>query len=59
MSTTIAFNGTEVLLAEERWRHIVMRHPQFDNKIARVTDAASNPDEVYLDPTGAIHALKD
>jgi len=21
-------------------------------------DAVSNPDEVYLDPTGAIHALK-
>ena len=58
MSTTIAFNGTEVLLTEERWKHIVMRHPEFDNKIARVMDAVSNPGEVYLDPTDAIHALK-
>jgi len=47
MSSTIAFNGTEVLLTKERWRHIVMRHPEFENKIARVMDAVSNPDEVY------------
>jgi len=52
------FDGTKVALTEERWKHIVMRHPELDNKMARVMDVVSNPDEVYVDRAGMIHALK-
>lgn len=56
--STIAFNGTKVLLTEERWKHIVLRHPELEDKLTLVLDAVANPDEVYVDATGALHALK-
>jgi len=55
---TTAFDGTKVALTEERWKHIVMRHSELDNKIARVTEVISSPDEVYVDSAGMIHVLK-
>jgi len=58
MSTVTAFDGTKVLLSEERWKHIVLRHPELEDKKSIVLDAVANPDEVYIDATGAFHALK-
>ncbi len=57
MSVT-AFNGTKVLLTEERWKHIVLRHPEMENKLPLILDTVANPDEVYIDLAGAFHALK-
>jgi len=58
MSEVIAFDGTMVVLSEERWKHIVLRHPELEDKITKVLDTVTNPDEVYVDPMGAIHTLK-
>jgi hypothetical protein len=54
----VAFDGIRVALSEERWRHIVLRHPELKNEKSLILDAVATPDEVYVDPTGAIHALK-
>jgi hypothetical protein len=54
----IAFDGTKVVLKEERWRHIVLRHPELKDKRGFVLVAVSNPDEVYVDSGGAFHVLK-
>jgi len=54
----VAFDGTKVVLREERWRHIVLRHPELKGKRNMVLDVVSSPDEVYVDLTGAVHALK-
>jgi hypothetical protein len=56
--SVFAFDGTSVVLREERWRHIVLRHSELKGKRSLVLDAVSNPDEVYVDLTGAVHALK-
>jgi hypothetical protein len=56
--SVIAFDGTKVLLTEERWKHIVLRHPELENKFSLVLDTVANPDNVYVDPAGAFHALK-
>jgi hypothetical protein len=58
MIQVTAFDGTNVLLSEERWKHITLRHPKLEDKIAKVLAVAANPDEVYVDPTGAVHVLK-
>jgi len=58
MSEVIAFDGTMVLLSEERWKHIVLRHPELEDKVAQVLAAVANPDDVYVDPIGAVHVLK-
>jgi hypothetical protein len=54
----IAFDGTRVVLSRERWRHIVLRHPELKNAFDMILEVVAKPDEVYLDPTGAFHALK-
>ncbi|MCL4429820.1 MAG: hypothetical protein M1167_03605 [Chloroflexi bacterium] len=56
--SAVAFDGTKVVLRPERWRHIVLRHPELKNAVAEILDAIAHPDEVYVDPTGAFHALK-
>ncbi|MEM3726303.1 MAG: hypothetical protein QXK98_05510 [Candidatus Bathyarchaeia archaeon] len=53
-----AFDGTRILLTDERWKHIVLRHPELENKLSLVLDVVAHPDEVYIDPVGAFHALK-
>jgi len=58
LKITTAFDGIKVALTEERWKHIVMRHPELDNTMAKVMGVVSNPDEVYIDPVGMIHVLK-
>lgn len=54
----VTFDGTKVVLSEERWRHIALRRPELKDKRNLVLDAVSSPDEVYVDSTGAVHALK-
>ena len=58
MSETMAFDGTKVVLTEERWKHIIVRHPKLKNKITVIMRTVTEPDETYVDPTGAIHVLK-
>lgn len=58
MSTVTAFDGTMVLLSEERWKHIILRHPELEDRMAMVLKVVANPDKVYRDPAGAIHVLK-
>jgi hypothetical protein len=54
----IAFDGTKVVLREERWKHIVLRHPELEDKRGFVLVVVSSPDEVYVDSSGAFHVLK-
>lgn len=56
--SSIAFDGRTVVLKRERWRHIVLRHPELKTSAPLILFAVTKPDEVYLDPTGAFHALK-
>jgi len=56
--SSIAFDGTKVVLRQERWRQIVLRHPELKNAAELILDVVAHPDEVYVDPTGAFHALK-
>ena len=54
----IAFDGTKVVLSQEHWRHIILRHPELKNAAELILEIVAYPDEVYVDPTGAFHALK-
>ncbi len=54
----VAFDGTEVTLSEERWGHIVFRHPELKGQMRLVLDAVSGPDEAYVDASAAVHVLK-
>ena len=53
-----AFDGTLVVLSEERWHHIILRHPEMEKSKHLIPEVVSEPDEVYVDVTGEINALK-
>ena len=52
-----AFDRRRVLLSQERWRHIKIRHPEVGNEIAILSKALSNPDEAYENGRGGIHSI--
>jgi hypothetical protein len=56
--SSIAFNGENVVLKPERWRHIVLRHPELKNAAALILETVAHPDDIYVDSTGVYHALK-
>ena len=56
--SAVAFDGKKVVLRQERWRHIILRHPELKNAAESILEVVAHPDEVYVDPTGAFHALK-
>jgi hypothetical protein len=53
-----AFNGKTIFLTEERWQHIISRHPELEESKKLFAAVLANPDEAYIDPRSAIHALK-
>lgn len=50
-----AFNNTKVFLIEEKWKHIVLRHLELENKLPLIFDTVTNPDEGYIDPSRAFN----
>jgi hypothetical protein len=56
--SSIAFDGKKVVLSQERWRHIILRHPELKSASELILEVVAHPDELYIDPTGAFHALK-
>jgi hypothetical protein len=50
-------NGVLVRFTEERWQHIVHRHPEMDGQRARVL-ALAGPDLVQKGDFGALFAVK-
>jgi hypothetical protein len=56
--TAVGFDGSIVVLKPERWQHIILRHPELKSAAELILDTVAHPDEVYVDPTGAYHALK-
>lgn len=52
-----AFDGRRVLILQEWWRHIKVRHPEVGNDIELISTALSHPDEVYQDNSGRVHSL--
>jgi hypothetical protein len=56
--SVVGFDGTRVLLTEDRRKHIALRHPELEDKQALVLDVVASPNEVYVDAGGMFHALK-
>lgn len=51
-------NGVPVRLTEERWRHIVLRHPEMENQSQRILEAVEQPDKIQLGDFGELLALR-
>lgn len=52
-----AFDGRRIIISKERWRHIIIRHPEVGNDVALLSKGLSNPTEVYENGRGGIHSI--
>jgi len=51
-------NGVPVRLTEERWRHVVERHPEMGNLREEVLETLAGPDMIQEGDFGELLALK-
>ena len=53
-----ALDAMEVIVDDERWRHVLDRHPELKEMLDAVNEAISAPDEAFVDVHGAVHLIK-
>lgn len=53
----ISKNGVIIRLTEERWKHVILMHPNLINKHNEVLNAVKNPDYVLRGKTGELLAV--
>ncbi|MBI2012354.1 hypothetical protein HYS90_00315 [Candidatus Curtissbacteria bacterium] len=57
MATTISKNGVLIRLTEERWKHIVLLHPNLSDKQTEVLLTVKNPDYIFKGQTEELLAV--
>ncbi len=50
--------GVPVRLTQERWEHIIERHPEMENQKEKVLETLDSPDAVYQGDLGTMMAQK-
>ncbi len=59
MDTTVySRNDVPIRLTQERWKHIVRRHPEMDNQRQRVLETVGEPDMVQQGDFGELLAIR-
>lgn len=51
-------SGVPVRLSEERWQHIVSRHPELTDQRERVLETVAQPDAIQQGDFGALLAIR-
>ena len=51
-------NGVPVRLTEERWQHIVRRHPEMSQQRKRILETLSEPDIIQKGDFGELLAIR-
>ncbi len=51
-------NLVPIRLTEERWSHIIRRHPEIKNQKTKVIETISNPDMICLGDFGELLAVR-
>lgn len=51
-------NGVPIRLTEERWQHIVRRHPEMNNQRGRVLETVTEPEMIQQGDFGEVLAIR-
>ena len=52
IATTTSKNGVLIRLTRERWKHIVLLHPNLSDKQTQVLNTVKNPDYIFKGKSG-------
>ena len=58
MFIVYSLNGVPIRLTEERWQHIIRRHPEMDNQRERVIETLVEPDMIQQGDFGELLAVR-
>ncbi|MCL5985963.1 MAG: hypothetical protein M1371_05275 [Actinobacteria bacterium] len=58
MIITYSKNLVPIRLTEERWNHIIQRHPEMENQREKAIETVSNPDLIYSGDFGELLAVR-
>lgn len=53
-----SYNNIPVRLTDERWRHIVRRHPEMEGQSERVLETVTEPDLIQQGDFGELLAIR-
>jgi hypothetical protein len=56
--TTTTRDGKKIVLTIDDWLHVRFRHPEVGEDANTLLQVVANPDELYKDGRGGIHALR-
>jgi len=51
-------NGVPIRLTEERWQHVVCRHPEMNNQSKQVLETLAEPDMIQQGDFGELLAIR-
>ncbi|MBI3741849.1 MAG: hypothetical protein HY257_08860 [Chloroflexi bacterium] len=51
-------NGFPIRLTDERWQHIMRRHPEMDTQRERVLETVEEPDSIQQGDYGEVVAIR-
>ncbi len=51
-------NGVPIRLTEERWQHIIRRHPEMNNQRERVLETVAEPEMIQQGDFGEVLAIR-
>ena len=58
IQTVISVNNVPIRLTNERWEHIIRRHPEMDGEGEKVLETISNPDIIQKGDRNELIAIK-
>jgi len=58
MFVVCSHDGVSVRLTEERWQHIIHRHPEMNGQREQVLATVSKPDMIQMGDTGELLAIR-
>ena len=58
IQTVISVNNVPIRLTNERWEHIIRRHPEMNEESEKVLETISNPDIIQKGDRNELIAIK-
>ena len=58
MQIVFSLNGVPIRLTDERWEHIIRRHPEISRYKDKVLEAITQPDIIQQGEVGTLLAIK-
>jgi len=57
ITMVLSKNNIQIRLTDERWKHIILMHPNLSNKLKKVLNTVKNPEGILKGTNGELLAI--